>query len=112
VLTTLLLRSPTALLAEQRGALNAPAGSAYGTSERFGVSTAAIGDARAFKGLFSTQMLRVTAEIGGTHVSGLPDPMVKRFGRAIAYGSAPDVSNGTLTPGCGVVGAAAPAAFA
>ncbi|MBV8605359.1 MAG: DUF1302 family protein [Pelomonas sp.] len=112
VLAAFLLRAPTSLLAEQRGALAAPAGSVYDAYQRFGVSTAALGYARAFKNLIGAQQLRVAVEAGASHVDGLPDPETMRYGRAFAYGSAPYLSNGTLTPGCGALPAGVPAAFA
>jgi hypothetical protein len=37
-------------------------------------------------------------EVGGSYVAGLPDPSVLRYGRALAFGAAPYISNtGALT---------------
>lgn len=98
LLTASLLRAPTSLLAEQRGFLAVPAGGHFDAYDRFRVTTANLGANAFLPKTLGADRIDLAAELGTSHVSGLPDPTVMRYGRGLAYGAAPYLSNGTLTP--------------
>ena len=95
VLTAFLLRSPQSLLAEQKGALAVAPGGTYNAFDRFGVGTASLGLSKAFEHVAGADRARVAVEVGVSHVDGLPDPNVMRYGRSFAYGSAPYLNSAT-----------------
>ena len=99
LLNAMLLRTPTSLLAEQRQLLTVPAGGYLDAFDRMKVTTASLGVNQAWRQVLGAQAVQLTAEIGASHVNGLPDPLQMRYGRAFAYGSAPfeDARTGTLS---------------
>jgi hypothetical protein len=99
LLNALLLRTPTALLAERRQLLAAPAGAYVEAFDRLGVATASLGMSQTFSKAWGSAALRLSAELGISHVNDLPDPQTLRYGRAFAYGSAPyrDAGTGALS---------------
>ncbi len=98
LVTAAVLRAPTSLLAEQKGYLAVPAGGNFDGYDRFGVITADLGSNKVFLEALGAARVVVAGELGMSHVDGLPDPLVMRYGRGLAYGAAPYLSNGTLMP--------------
>jgi hypothetical protein len=93
-----LLRAPTTLLAIQTNVLATPAGSNFEAYQRFGVTTANLGVNKVFAKALGAERVVLAGELGMSQVSDLPDPTTMRFGRGLAYGSAPYVGvNGALT---------------
>lgn len=98
LLSATLLRAPTSLLQQTHDILAVPAGGHFDAWDRYGVTTASLGTTKAFLKTLGTDRIVLALEAGGSHVSDLPDPSVMRYGRPLAYGSAPYLLNGTLTP--------------
>jgi hypothetical protein len=98
LLTGSLLRTPTSLLALNTPYLSVPAGGSFDAFERFKVSTASLGINQVLPKVLGAAHAVLAAELGLSHVSGLPDASVMRYGRAFAYGTAPYLFNGSLTP--------------
>lgn len=97
LLTASLLRAPTSLLQIQKNILAVPAGGNFDAYDRFGVVTASLGANKVFLKALGADRVVLAAEVGMSHVNGLPDPSVMRYGRGLAYGAAPYMLNGTLT---------------
>jgi hypothetical protein len=99
VLNAFVLRAPNSLLNERRNVLSIPAGGTYDTYDRYGVTSASLGFNKVFLRLLGASQLRLSGEIGLSHVDGLPDPSLMRYGRAFAYGTAPylDTTTGALS---------------
>jgi len=95
LLNALLLRAPNSMLNEQKKILAVPAGGFYQAYDTFGVTTASAGFTEVFVKALGASAVRVSGEIGMSHVDGLPDPSVMRYGRAFAYGSAPYLDSTT-----------------
>ena len=98
MLNATLLRAPTALLQVQKSVLAVPPGGTFDGYDRFGVVTGSLGTNKAFIKALGADRIVVAAEVGFSHVDDLPDPTVMRYGRGFAFGSAPYLLNGTLTP--------------
>ena len=95
LLNATLLRTPNSMLNEQKKVLSVPAGGFYKAYDTFGVTTASAGLTRVFVKALGASAVRASFEIGGAHVNNLPDPLVMRYGRAFAYGSAPYLDSTT-----------------
>jgi hypothetical protein len=98
LLTASLLRAPTSLLATQKNFLATPAGGNFDAYDRFGVVTANLGANKVFPKALGADRVILAGELGFSHVNDLPDPSVMRYGRGLAYGAAPYLLNGALTP--------------
>lgn len=98
LLTAALLRAPTSLLATQKGFLAVPAGGHFDAYDRFKVVTANLGANQVVPKVLGADRWVLAAELGMTRVGGLPDPATMRYGRGLAYGAAPYLLNGQLTP--------------
>jgi hypothetical protein len=98
LLVAFLLRAPNSLLQQTHDVLALPAGSDFQAWDRFGVTTASLGTSKVFSKVLGAERISLAAELGGSHVGGLPDPSVMRYGRPLSYGLAPYLVNGTLTP--------------
>jgi hypothetical protein len=92
-----LLRSPTSLLQLRKNILAVPAGATYEGYDRHPVMTASLGANKVFAKALGAERVVLAGELGYSHVSGLPDPAVLRYGRGLAYGGAPYYLNGALT---------------
>lgn len=91
-------RKPATLLGIAKAIQNVPVGGTFDAYERFKVSTGSIGVSHASAKTLGADRLSVTAELGFSHISGLPDQSVLRFGRGTAYGAAAYIgTNGALT---------------
>lgn len=91
-------RKPGTLLGIARRIQDVPVGGSFDAYERFEVTTGSLGLSRGFAKALGAERLTVTGEIGFSHIAGLPDPSVLRFGRGTAYGAAAYVgANGALT---------------
>lgn len=98
LLNGFLLRAPTGLLAQQKNILALPAGGSFDAYDRYGVLNLSVGATKALPKVLGAERLLLAGEVGYSHVRHLPDPQVMRYGRPLAYGTAPWQVNGTLTP--------------
>ena len=98
LLTAALLRAPTSLLATQRNFLSVPAGGNFDAYDRFKVMTANLGSNKVFLKALGADRVVLAGELGISHVNDLPDSSFMRYGRGLAYGAAPYMLNGALTP--------------
>lgn len=80
---------PGQLLSNYKGVGTLPLGSSYDAYDRLAVSTLTLGGSRVFPAALGAERVVVLAEVGLSHVDGLPDPSVMRYGRAFSYGGAP-----------------------
>lgn len=98
LLNGFLLRAPTSLLQQQKNILAIPAGGSFDGYDRFGVTTLNLGGSKVWPQALGAERVVLAGEVGWSHVAGLPDPQVMRYGRPLSYGTAPWLVNGTLTP--------------
>ncbi len=84
-----LLRAPTTLLALQTNVLSVPAGANFEAYNRFAVTTANLGVNKVFAKALGAERVVLAAELGLSQVADLPDPLTMRYGRGLAFGSAP-----------------------
>jgi hypothetical protein len=98
LLNGFLLRSPTALLHLQKNILAVPAGGSFDGFDRFGVTTLNLGGNKVWPKALGAERVVLSGELGWSHVAGLPDPQVMRYGRPLSYGTAPWLVNGALSP--------------
>jgi hypothetical protein len=98
LLNGFLLRAPTALLQLQKNILAIPAGGSFDGFDRFGVTTLNLGGNKVWPKAMGAERVVLSGELGWSHVAGLPDPQVMRYGRPLSYGTAPWLVNGTLSP--------------
>ncbi|MBV8501338.1 MAG: DUF1302 family protein [Paucibacter sp.] len=98
LLTASLLRAPTSLLALNRNYLATPAGAAFDGDDRHPVTTANLGFNKVFAKVLGAERIVVAAEAGYSHVGELPPTTQMRYGRGLAFGAAPYLVKGTLTP--------------
>lgn len=98
LLNGFLLRAPTSLLQLQKNILAIPAGGSFDGFDRFGVTTLNLGGNKVWPKALGAERVVLSGELGWSHVAGLPDPQVMRYGRPLSYGTAPWLVNGTLTP--------------
>jgi hypothetical protein len=90
-------RSPTSLLQEQKGFLSLPAGAVFEGYDRHPLLTANLGGNKVLANAWGADRVVLAAEVGWSHLNGLPDPAVFRYGRGLAYGGAPYYLGGALT---------------
>lgn len=91
-------RKPGTLLGIARRIQDVPVGGSFDAYQRFEVTSGSLGFSRSFVKALGAERVTVTAEAGFSHVGGLPDPNVLRFGRGTAYGAAAYIgTNGALT---------------
>lgn len=81
-------RSPASVLAQNKGITHLPVGASFDAYDRFGVTTGSLGVGTVFAKSLGAERVTMQAEVGVSQVRGLPDPLVLRYGRALAYGSA------------------------
>jgi hypothetical protein len=98
LLNGFLLRAPTGLLQLQKNILAVPAGGNFDGYDRFGVTTLNLGGNKVWPKVLGAERVVLSGELGWSHVAGLPDPEVMRYGRPLSYGTAPWLVNGTLSP--------------
>ena len=97
ILTGFLLRGPTSLLQLHSDILAIPAGGTWDAYDRYGVINSIVGGSKAAANLFGADRVVVSGEVGDSRIPALPDAMVMRYGRGLAYGTAPYMLDGTLT---------------
>jgi hypothetical protein len=97
LLNAFLLRAPNSMLQLNHDVLAIPAGGTYDAFDRFGVFNTTLGASKTVAGALGAQQVNVTAEIGRSLIPHLPDPNVMRYGRSLAYGTAPYLANGAMT---------------
>lgn len=91
-------RSPASLLALRKNITSIPVGGTFDAYDRFGIVTGSVGVNKVFQKALGADRVAVTAEVGFSHVNGLPSPDMLRFGRGTAYGAAAYVgANGART---------------
>jgi hypothetical protein len=71
-----------------KNALALPPAATFDAYDRFKVTTASLGLNQGLPGVLGSQRVIFGAEIGWSHVAGLPDPGTIRYGRSEAYGVA------------------------
>lgn len=98
LLNGFLLRAPTGLLQQQKNILAIPAGGSFDGFDRFAVTTLNLGGNKVWPKALGAERVVFSGELGWSHVAGLPDPQVMRYGRPLSYGTAPWLVNGALTP--------------
>jgi hypothetical protein len=86
LITAFLQRSPTSLLNLARNTNAIPPGGTFDSYDRFKVSTASLGFRKALSRAWGAAQLELSGELGWSHVNGLPDPGVMRYGRSDSYG--------------------------
>jgi len=97
LLSAFLLRSPTSLLQINRNILAVAPGGTYDGFDRYGVSSASLRTNKIFPNLMGADRVVIAAEIGMSHINGLPDQSVMRYGRPLPYGAASYTVNGAAT---------------
>ena len=97
LLNGFLLRGPASLLQLNKNILAIPASGTFDAFDRYGVINASFGASKVFPKVLGAERVVLAAEVGVSHISGLPDPSVMRYGRPLAYGTAPYLANGALT---------------
>jgi hypothetical protein len=85
LIAAFLQRSPTSLLNLARNTNAIPPGGTFDSYDRFKVSTASLGFSKALFRVWGAA-LELSGELGWSHVNGLPDPGVMRYGRSDSYG--------------------------
>lgn len=98
LLNGFLLRAPTGLLQQQKNILAIPAGGDFDGFDRFAVTTLNLGGNKVWPKALGAERVVLSGEAGWSHVAGLPDPQVMRYGRPLSYGTAPWLVAGALTP--------------
>ena len=88
---------PTSPLNIAKGLGSLPLGSTYDAFDRLRVTTASLGGTQVFPKTLGAERIVLVAELGLSQVSDLPDPNVLRYGRAFAYGTAPNLVNGVMS---------------
>ncbi len=76
------------ILAQNKGTATIPVGGVFDAYDRFGVITASVGTGKVFPKALGAERVSITAELGFSHVDGLPDPKVLRYGRQLPYNGA------------------------
>ena len=87
VALALLTRSPLSALNLALGVNQLPPGSHFDDYTRFKTTVAIAGVNKVFPATLGSEKVVAAAEIGWSHVVGLPDPGVLRFGRSENYGA-------------------------
>lgn len=81
-------RSPLGTLNRSKNVNAIPPGGQFIGFDRFKVTTASLGASKALPQTLGAERILLSGEIGWSHVAGLPDPSVLRYGRSDAYGIA------------------------
>ena len=97
ILTAFLLRAPTSLLQLHSDVLAVPAGGTWDAYDRYGVINSIVGGSKVVLDKLGADRVVLSGEVGDSRIPALPDAMVMRYGRGLAYGTAPYLLNGTLT---------------
>ena len=89
--------------------LATPVGGSFDAFDRFRVTTFNLGINKVVPKALGAERVILAGELGTSHVAGLPDPNVMRYGRSFTYGSAPVMqANGTYTTCSEAMGALVP----
>lgn len=88
MIAAFLTRAPTSALQMDRQTNSIAPGSKFDGYDRFKVTTANLGFNKVLPNLMGAQRLTLTGEVGLSHVAGLPDPSLRRYGRSDDYGVA------------------------
>ena len=83
-----------------KGVAAVPLGGGYDAFDRLRVTTASLGGSQVFPKTMGAERVVVVAELGLSHVDGLPDANVMRYGRAFSYGTAPWVTASGALSAC------------
>ena len=98
-------RSPASLMALRKGITSIPVGGTFDAYDRFSVATGSLGMSKVFPKALNAERVMVLAEVGFSHINGLPSQDMLRFGRGTAYGAAAYINaSGTLTACVDAVG--------
>ncbi|MFM9970301.1 MAG: DUF1302 domain-containing protein [Burkholderiales bacterium] len=81
-------RAPTSLLNIAKNTNAIPVGGIFDAYDRYKVTTASLGATKVLPKMWGAERLILLGELGWSHVNGLPDPGVLRYGRLDAYGGA------------------------
>jgi hypothetical protein len=87
LISAFLQRSPTSLLNLAKNTNAIPPGGTFDAYDRFKVTTASLGLSKTFSRVLGAAQLELGGELGWSHVNGLPDPGVMRYGRSDNYGT-------------------------
>ncbi len=88
VLAGFISRSPTSVLALNKGITALPVGGTFDAYDRFGVLTGSWGVDTVFPKTLGADRVVWLAELGFSQVRGLPDTSILRYGRPLSYGGA------------------------
>ena len=94
VIAAFLRRTPSSALNLAKGTNAIPPAGIFDAYDRYKVTSLIVGAHRTFKNVAGAQGVTLLAELGWSHVSGLPDPGRLRYGRSDDYGLA-QVTSGT-----------------
>ncbi|MBF0609632.1 MAG: DUF1302 domain-containing protein [Magnetococcales bacterium] len=81
-------RSPTSALNLAKGTNGIPLGGSLDGYDRYPVTTTSLGINKGIPATWGAERVLLGGEIGWSHIAGLPDPGVLRYGRSDAYGIA------------------------
>lgn len=81
-------RSPSSALNMAKNTNAIAPGGTFDGYDRFKVSTTSLGASKAFPATWGAERLTLSGELGWSHIAGLPDPGVLRYGRSDDYGIA------------------------
>ncbi|MBF0340837.1 MAG: DUF1302 family protein, partial [Magnetococcales bacterium] len=79
-------RSATSALNLAKGSNGIPPGGLFDGYDRFKVTTATLGVHKTLPDAWGSERMDLRGEVGWSHVEGLPDPGILRYGRSDAYG--------------------------
>jgi hypothetical protein len=88
VLSSFASRSPTSVLALNKGITALPVGASFDAYDRFAVTTGSLGVDTVFPKTLGAERISLLAEVGVSQVRGLPDSAVLRYGRPVGYNGA------------------------
>ena len=88
MITGFLLRAPNSVLNLDRGVNAIPLGGTFDGYDRFRVTTASVGGVQVFPKIMGAERVVATAELGLSHVAGLPSLGTLRYGRSDDFGGA------------------------
>ena len=88
MITGFLLRAPNSVLNLAKGVNATPLGASFDGYDRFKVTTATLGGVQVFPKTMGAERVVATAELGLSHVAGLPSLGTLRYGRSDDFGGA------------------------
>ena len=88
MITGFLLRAPNSVLNLTKGVNAIPLGGFFDGYDRFKVTTATLGGVQVFPKILGAERVVTTAELGLSHVAGLPSLGTLRYGRSDDFGGA------------------------